>query len=592
MRHGPQSSLRTGRRRLAAVLFADIVGYSSKIEVDEEINSDLAVGSIEVFKSLVGNYGGKVANVSGDSVLALFDSVEQTLRFAMEVQTDFRERAVWGDGEPINLRIGINFGDVISTGDTVSGHCINVAARLQALAEPGAIVVTDDVRRAVRDIPRVSFQPLGRPALKNISENIDLYRVISPSRERIGSSPAAITSQARPIPGGSEGNPTVAVLPLANLGNDPANEPVAFAIVDGVLTDLSRFRSLSVIASHSASLFNLKTFTAREIGRRLGAQYLLAGSINRLERRVRIAIELIGTETESLIWSERFNIDIPELFDLQDEITGGVASRLAVQIDLAEGKRSQRPTNMRSYGLVLRGQSLILTYDRESNTHAREILKEALDVAPSYARVHSVLSRSYNFDWRYNWSRSPTKSLDVAVELAQRAVGLDHLDARGFAELGFANLYHKHHDESLASYERALVLNPNDADVIADYADALVYSGQPEQALPHLERAMRLNPFYPDWYLWHLADAYDFLKRPTDVIATIHRMHDQSQGRRLLAANYAHLGMMPEARAEAQEVMRLYPKFSVSQWSRRPPYRHPDLRDRFVEGLRKAGLPD
>jgi TolB-like protein len=568
------------------------VGYSSKLEVDEGRNSDLATRSIGIFKSLVENYGGKVANVSGDGVLALFDSAEQTLRFAIEIQTDFRERAVWGDGEPIGLRIGINLGEVISTGDAVSGHCINVAVRLQALAEPGSIVVTDDVRRAARGIPRTSFQSLGRPALKNISEHIEVYSVTSSSYNRAGSAPVAARYEAKPIMAAQECNPVVAVLPLTNLTNDPATEPLGLAIVDGVIADLSRFRLINVIASHSASLFSLKALSAREIGRRLGAQYLLAGSINRLDKRVRIAVELIDAETESLVWSERFNINIVELFDLQDEITGGVASRLAVQIEFAEHHRSQRPTNIRSYGLVLRGHALILTYVKEANTHARQLLKEALDIAPGYARVHSVMSRSHNFDWRYTWSRNPGKSLDTAVKLAQRAVGLDHLDARGFAELGYANLYRKHHEESLAGYERALALNPNDADVIADYADALVYSGQAEQALPHLERAMRLNPFYPDWYLWHVADAYNSLKRPADVIATIHRMHDQGQGRRLLAANFAHLGMMVEARAEAEEVMRLYPKFRISQWRHRPPYRHPELLERFVDGLRRAGLPD
>jgi adenylate cyclase len=313
---------------------------------------------------------------------------------------------------------------------------------------------------------------------------------------------------------------------------------------------------------------------------------------NRQEKRVRIAVELIDAESEIILWSDRFSIEIAELFDLQDEITGRVASQLAVQIDLAEDRGVAKRPHMRSYGLVLRGQMLMLTYARDANIHARQLLDEAIEITPTYARAHSAMSRSHNFDWRYSWSRSPSKSLDTAVELAHRAIGLDHLDARGFAELGFANLYRKHHDESLAAYERALALNPNDADVIAEYADALVYSGYAEKSLAHLARAMRLNPYFPDWYLWNLADAYNSLKRPADVIATIHRMHNQGEGRRLLAVNYAHLGLMSEARAEAEEVMRLYPNFRISRWRLRPPYRDLALLERYVDGLRKAGLPD
>ena len=571
-------------------MFADMVGYSRRLEHDEATNSDLAARSIDLFKSLIGNYGGSIANVSGDGVLALFDSTEQTLRFAIQIQADFQQQAAWGDGEPILFRIGINLGEVTSSGDDVRGHCINVAARLQAIAEPGTIVVSGDFRRAVRDLPKVSFRSMGRPVLKNIAEPIEVFSVL---RADELTPPAIIEEDRRLLPAAHERNPSVAVLAITNLTNDPANESLCLAIVDGVIADLSRFRSVTVIASHSAFLFSLRSYSAREIGRRLGAQYLLSGSLNRLGKRVRIAVELIDAEDESIIWSERFSIELAELFDLQDEITGAVASRLAVQIDLAEHHHgAQRPSSMRAYALVLRGQGLMQAYAKAANDHARRLLEEAIATTPSYARAHSVMSRSHNFDWRYSWSPNPAKSLDTAVQIAHHAVHLDHLDARGFAELGFANLYRKHHDESLASYRRALVLNPNDADVIADYADALVYAGQAEQSLAHMERAMRLNPYHPDWYLWHLADAYNALKRPVDVINTVQRMHDQNEGRRLLAANYAHLGMMGQARAAAGEVMRLHPNFRISRWRHRPPYRDADLLERFIEGLRKAGLPD
>jgi TolB-like protein/Tfp pilus assembly protein PilF len=385
----------------------------------------------------------------------------------------------------------------------------------------------------------------------------------------------------------------VAVLALQNLSGDSANEHLCVGIVEDVIANLTRFRSLTVIAPHSAFLFSLKSSPAREIGHRLGVRYLLGGSLRRSGKRLRIAVELIDAEAESVLWSDHFNIEIEDLFDLQDEITGAVASRLAVQIDFAERRQeSYYPRDMRAYGLVVRGQHLVLQYAKEANAHARRLFEEALQIAPAYGRGHSALSRTHNLDWRYSWSPSPEESLEAAVDLARRAVQLDQLDARGFAELGFANLYKKRHDESLADYARAMALNPNDADIVAEYADALVYAGRPERSVELLERAMRLNPYYPDWYLWYLADAYITLRRHADVIATVQRMQNPDEGRRMLAASYAHLGMMEEARAQACEVMRLHPGFSIGRWRHRPPYRDQAILEHFIDGLRKAGLPD
>jgi len=240
----------------------------------------------------------------------------------------------------------------------------------------------------------------------------------------------------------------------------------------------------------------------------------------------------------------------------------------------------------------VRGQHLVLRYTKEANWHARHLFEEAMQIAPEYGRAFSSISRTHNLDWRYSWSAEPDASLDLAVDFARRAIQRDRLDARGFAELGFAKLYMKQIDEALAEYGRALALNPNDADIIAEYADALVYAGQPEKSVELLEKAMRLNPYFPDWYLWYLADAYDTMGRPEEVIATVQRMQNPAEGRRMLAANYAHLGMMEEARAQASEVMRLHPGFTIGRWRHRPPYRDRAIIERYVEGLRKAGLPD
>jgi adenylate cyclase len=583
------SKRKRGRQpRLAAVLFADMVGYSRHMEQDEAQASQQAAKSIELFKSLVGDYAGEVANVSGDGILAIFDSAEEALRFSVQVQSEFRDQAVWSDGKPVQFRVGINVGEIIENSGIVQGHCVNVAARLQQIAEPGGILISGAVRDAARERSGILLRSLGHPTLKNIEGPIEVLAVRSSDVEPV--SPIATVNEVHPSEPWRQ--PSIAVLPLQNLSGDPTNDHLCEGVVEDVIANLTRFRSLMVIARHSAFLFNLKSSPAQEIGRRLGVRYLLAGSLRRAGKRLRISVELIDVETEGALWSDNFHIDVEQLFDLQDEIAGSVASRLAVQIDLAQRREDHRPLDMRAYGLVLRGQHLVAQYRKESNAHGRRLFEQASEIAPEYGRIYSSLSRTHNLDWRYSWSTSPDKSLDAAVDLARSAIEHDQLDARGFSELGFANLYKKRHAESLADYVRALTLNPNDADIVAEYADALVYTGEAEKSLVLMDKAMRLNPYYPDWYLWYLADAYITMGRHADVIATVQRMRNPDEGRRMLAASYAHLGKMDEAREQARQVLNLYPDFTISRWRHRPPYRDRAALEHFIEGLRKAGLPD
>jgi DNA-binding SARP family transcriptional activator len=408
---------------------------------------------------------------------------------------------------------------------------------------------------------------------------------LSTSGARQTASPDALLVPAR--------QPSIAVLALANLSGDPANDQLCDGIVDDIITGLSRFRNLMVIARRSSFLFSLKSNPAREIGHCLGIRYLLSGNLRRAGKRMRIGVELIDAESEAVLWSDHFCIDGEELFDLQDEITGTVAARLAVQIDFADRQHeSQCPRDMRAYSLVLRGYQLIQQYAKEANAHARRLFEEAIGIAPEYGCAYRALSRTHNLDWRYSWSAEPDRSLNTAVDLARRAVHLDPLDARGYAELGFAYLYKQRHDESIAEYLRALAMNPNDAAIIAEYADCLVYVGQPQKSVELMEKAMRLNPYYPDWYLWYLADAYCAMGKPAKVIATVQRMQNPDEGRRMLAASFAELDMMDEARNQAEKVMRLHPEFSISRWRHRPPYQDKAALERFMEGLRRAGLPE
>ena len=571
-------------------MVADMVEFSRRMEHDQVGSAGQVTRSIQLFRNLIGDYGGRVANITGDGILALFDSAGQALRFAIQIQTEFREQSVWGDGEPIEFRIGLNIGEVTLQESVAFGHCINVAARLQAMADPSSILVSGAFRTAMGELPGTSLRSLGQPRLKNISEPIEVFEV-----EHSGAKPSRLAGAPRERPPAEPvRHPTIAVLPLTNLSGDPRNDHLCEGIAEDIIASLARFRNLIVIARHSAFLFNLSANPAQEVQNRLGVRYILGGSLRRADKRLRIAVELIDAATETALWSDRFNLELEDLFDLQDEIAGAVAARLSTQIDIAERRQElPHPRDMRAYGLVVRGRHLILKFTKEANWHARRLFEEAIEFAPEYGRAFSALSRTHNLDWRYAWSATPKDSLESAIVLARRAKELDRLDAHGFAELGYAKLYSKQHDEALVEYAQALALNPNDSDIIAEYADALVYAEQPQRSVELLEKAMRLNPFYPDWYLWYLADVvrcFGALRRrhcggsaharsfrgPTPSGHRLCPSRDDEGGASRGAGG--RCGFIPDSP-------------SVSGFER-PPFRQGPVLERYVEGLRKAGLPE
>ena len=596
----PASTSARPRRDLSAILFADVHGYAKLMDRNEERTYERVTRSVRLIKSLIGDYGGRVMNVAGDGVLALFESAPQALKFAVTIQQEFRNETVWSaDDEPVVFRIGINLGEVLVDEEAnVQGRSVNVAARIQALARPGGICVSEAVRRAVHDTLGVSMHSLGPQTLKNIAEPIEIFAI-----EINGPQPAYPTEPflREPPPLGvpleapaAPDEASVVVLPLDHMSGDPGSIHLCDGITRDIITNLSRFRDLLVIAPHSAFLFKQLGLPPQEMRRRLGVRYLFTGGLERSDSRVRIRAQLTEIESERVIWSERFDGDLGELFAFQDEVTTVIAARLAIHISAAERRRAiaaQTP-DLRAYGLILRGQYLSLHFKKEANLHARRLFEQAAEIDPRYGRSYAGMSRTFNLDWRYAWSASPDTALEQAVNLAQMAIGQDRMDARGYGELGFSFLYRKEHEASLAAYERAMELNPSDADIIAEFADARVYAGQPRDAIQLLKKAMRLNPYYPDWYLWYMADAYNALGQAEEVIATVQRMHDPAEGRRLLAANYAHLGMLQEARAHASEVLRLHPGFTISSWAQRPPYKDRIILENYMEGLRKAGLPE
>jgi len=579
------------RQRLSAILFADVVNYSGAMERDQVGTHRRVMRRVNHFKSLIADYEGRIFDVEGDAVKAAFDSAFQAVRFAVDLQREFRNDAVWNrdPDEPI-FRIGINLGEVIVEPEGFYGHEVNVAARLEAIAPPGGICISDAVYRVVRGKLPVQMSAIGRQSLKNMAEPIEAYTIQlegATAQAAVVPRPLQLPTPAT-VPGAS-----IMVLPFENLSADPSNIHLCDGVTSDIITNLSRFRDLLVIARHSAFFFrDASAHDLRDVGRQLGVRYAMTGGLQRAENHLRINVQLIDTENGVILWSDRYKGDLADIFAFQDDITGVIPSQLSIQIAAAERRRLQTlpPSDLRAYGLVLRGQDLTWQFRRDANLHARRLFEEAAQFDPNYGRSYAGMSRTFNLAWRYRWTDAPEAALDRSVELAVDATRRDGLDARGHSELGFACLYKRQHDASLAAYERAIDLNPNDADILAEMGDALTYADRADRAIDLLRRAMRLNPLYPDWYLWVLGDAYSCVGDYEAAIQTLKQMSDQSEAHRLLASCHALLGQVGEAQLHAAQVKAIHPDFSIEHWRTVPPFRSQEPLERFIHGLRLAGL--
>lgn len=577
--------------RLLTVLYADVHGYTRLLELDEAGTVARLTRSLTLIRNLVSDYGGEVVNTAGDGLVAVFESVQKALHFGLEMQRELSREAMWSEGlAPIQFRVGISVGDIFAGRDGVYGHSVNLAARIQTFAEPGGICVTDAVYQILRGNSELQLRSLGTKRLKNVSAPIEIFSVDQPQpmpRPAEIALPMHQFAAADSLPDAS-----LAVLPMENISGAPDDLYLCQGIVADLITSLCRFRNLMVIARHSAFVAAANAGSLREIAQRLGVRYLLSASFRRADNRIRITVDLIEAASENTIWSERYDGVMADIFDFQDDVAAMTASRVAIHIDAVERRRltEQAHPALYAYGLVLRGQDMGFRFMPDSNLHARRLFEQARELDPGYGRSYAAMSRTFNVEWRYNWTKDPEGALNQALTLAKRAVECDRLDSRGFSEMGLAHLYKKQHDEALAAYEHALSLNPNDADLLAYMGDCLAYVRQGERAVNLLERAIRLNPYHPDSYLWFLGDAYFHKGDYQRTVETLMKMRDQSEAHRLLAASHAMLGQMDQARSHAQEVMRVHPNFTIEHWRKVPPLKHTEDLDLYVEGLRMAGL--
>jgi TolB-like protein/class 3 adenylate cyclase/Flp pilus assembly protein TadD len=580
-------------RRLAAILAADVAGYSRLMGADESGTARTLREHRAAIDQVVANHGGRIVKTTGDGILLEFPSIVAAVECAIAVQKLMARR---NTDVPIDrrmlFRIGINLGDVLIEDDDILGDGVNIAARLESISEPGSIYISEAAYVQIRDKLDVKFEDIGEQRLKNISRPVRVYRFDHGGPSEF------------PEPDlHHQGRISIAVLPFQNLSGDVAQDYFSDGITEDIITELSRFRSLFVIARNSSFSLRGKTADVGEIGQRLGVRYAVQGSVRKAGQRVRVTVELVDTASGSHLWGERYDRELEEIFAVQDELTRAVVARLPGQIEEAGRELAKRkPTsNMTAYDLVLLGNDRWRRLTRNDLAEALNFFRRAVALDPHYARAQA------NMAWTQVCSVfievTDVASLGEALRFIERSLDID--DSDGWSHGVYAQLLFllRRDDEAEIHFKRALALNPNDADVTAVFANILVYWGRWREALTWIDSAKRLNPLAPNLYHWYHALTLYSGREYEQAVKVLKQMRSPDRWSHcLLAACYAQTGRLDEARSELEvfitererelkERGETLPRNRLElALSRADRYRNPSDREHFLDGLRKAGL--
>ena len=577
-------------RRLAAIFAADIAGYSRLVGADEEGTvARLQSHRRELIEPKIAEHQGRLVKTTGDGVLVEFASPVRALRCAIDVQHGMAKRnADIPEGKRIEFRIGINLGDVVVEEDgDIFGDGVNVAARLENIAEPGTVFISRTVRDFVTDAAELALEDLGERELKNIVRPVQVFRIAPPTH--------VVAAAQAPAPAVPQ-KPSIAVLPFTNMSGDAEQEYFSDGMTEDLITDLSKVSALFVIARNSSFAYKGRAVKVQEIGRDLGVRFVLEGSIRKSGNRVRIAAQLIDAESGGHLWAERFDRDLTDIFATQDEVVEKIVRALAVTLTHGEEKRLRRrgTENVAAYEAVLRARELLGGATRETVAQARAMYRRAIELDPTYAVPHAGLAATGVSNYVSDWADDPDAELDQAERWARRALELDDSEPFAHMALGHVMLWRRDHDGALAEFRSMIALDPNFAQGYAATGLALMYAGRAAEALEPFALAMRLDPHYPSIVLHYVAQANFSLgnygtaaKQLTQRIA---RTPGTDSSRMMLAAGYGHLGRAEEARAIWAELMKVNPEFSLAQRERVLPYKDPRDFARIAEGLAKAGL--
>lgn len=621
-------------RRLAAILAADVVGYSRLIQEDEAGTlATLKAHREELIEPKVTERNGRIVKLMGDGILAEFPSAVEAVQCAVEVQHAIGEcNADVPEGKRIIYRVGVNVGDVVVEDDDIFGDGVIVAARLEGLAEPGGICISQQALDQVEAKLGYGYEDLGEQNLKNIEKPVQVYRVLSdpdaaqmttPAKKRmsgqwrwvalaavivVGLGGAAIWTHTMRSTAllpettleSSQTKIAIAVLPFVNRSADPEQDYFADGITEDLITDLAKFPGLQVTARTSTATYKGRTVDVRKISEELGVEYLVEGSVEKSAGKVRVTAQLIDAASGGHIWAERYDRDLTDIFAIRDEIRTSIVGAITGQsgpLFMAEMERATRqsPDSVKARDLYYQALSYWPQFSKEANAQARVLLERSIELDPDDAGAHALLAWTHFRDDWIGWGDDPAASRDLAMEAAEKAVALDNSDYRGHHALGAAFRLRGDFESAALQYDRAFELNPHDPDMLADWGEFLRDSGEVEKAIEQLKRAMALNPHYPDWYLGVLATAYFFSGQYEEAIRARSQIgYATKDTRARVAVSHVKLGRMDEARAEVEQILETDPGYSISEFLSWDVWESldPQVVESYADALREAGLPE
>jgi adenylate cyclase len=616
------------KRKLTAILSADVKGYSRLMGEDEEATVRTITAHRKVITSVIEKYRGRVVDSPGDNILAEFVSVVDAVQSAVEIQEVVRAKnAELPEDRRMEFRIGINLGDVIQEGERIYGDGVNIAARVEGLADAGGICISGSAYEQIENKLALGYDYIGEHTVKNIVKPIKVYRVPTgpetlqkvaeektpaPTWQRAGlavviallvvaggvalwkssrppTSPpieaASVEKMAYPLPD----KPSIAVLPFVNMSGDPEQEYFSDGLTEEIISALSGVPKLFVIARNSTFTYKGKPVKAQQVAEELGVGYVLEGSVRKSGDKVRITAQLVDALNGHHLWAKRYDRDISDIFAVQDELTKEIIT--AMQVKLTEGEQARAPArgtdNLEAYLKCLQANELALKHNIESNALAKQLAEEAIALDPEYAWAYYILGGSHEADVWLGTSTSPKQSLAKATELLEKAILLDNNLAEAHGLLGFIYAIERRHDKALAQGKKAVALNPNSARVHMLLGKVLIFAGKHEEAIPEYKIAIRLNPIPPGYYFWSLGLSYGATGQYDEGIAwcqkAIHMEPDSLLARIMMTAVYSWSGRDEEARAQAAEVLRINPDFSLEKFAKK-------AGPKLVSALRKAGL--
>ncbi len=619
-------------RKLAAILYADVAGYSRLTGEDEEGTHRTLSAYLDAITASIKQYHGSVMHFAGDAVLAEFAAVSDALACAINTQHELKERNQdLPENRQVRFRIGVNLGEVIVDRGEIYGDGVNVAARLESLAEPGGICIAESVHTAVGNKLPLDYEDLGEQSVKNIEKPVRAYAAhLKPGAARptprakrrhpmrhvmvAGTAAALIiaiglivwlTLWAPRTELGSEARmasrlpekPSIAVLPFSNLSNDLQQEYFSDGITNDLITELSKLSDLLVIASNSVFTYKGRAIKVQEVGQDLGVHYVLEGSVQKAGERLRINAQLIDAGTGHHLWAQRFDRRLEDVFALQDELTQKIVTALSVKLTEEEHKRlAHRYTrSVEAYDYFLQALALLSLRTEQENERARTLYQRAIELDPAFARAYVGLALTHLADFREGWSTRPEESMAQALRLAKKAVALDDSLPEARLLLGQVHFSRKEHAQALEASRRAIALRPSYADAYVLMAAIHNHAGAPADGVVFIHKAMRLNPRATYVYFLVLGHAHYLLGEYHEALLALTAAYDRNSRylltRLLLAATYVRLGRLDDAGWVADQILADDPDFNLDRWAQTRPDVNPAQLAEQVADLRLAGLP-